>query len=295
MSTQYCAFPERLFEFAFNAEFVAKHAAVLVGAPDIPSQDAEKWLGYDAAFEIQQGPGVTGSLALQHKVPRKVDGPGSASNAHVVPVAGNTYFVFPLDADQFNIIQDLSAAQMPGIEFYFCAPLVLTRKDMNLRYAAKDLDAYSVFIDVSGAAPIDPWAPHSLVYSLAGNQAWVFSDDPRPLKIQRAGDRERRHGADQPFTLELVQKIYEKVFMAIDHAWPGIESRRIEATERNGRRGQTKMTMMAWRSRTMVARRSWAYRPQRVQFDDMKNGILATSGLLTDYLGLSWLVESAPQ
>ena len=47
------AFPERLFEFAFNAAFIDRNAAILVGTPDIPSaveagipgMDARLWFG----------------------------------------------------------------------------------------------------------------------------------------------------------------------------------------------------------------------------------------------------------
>ena len=60
-------FSERVFEFSFNAEYAAANKAVLAGAPHIPTQNDEKYLGYDVLFEIQAGGGVTNMLALQHK------------------------------------------------------------------------------------------------------------------------------------------------------------------------------------------------------------------------------------
>lgn len=47
-------FSERVFEFGFNSEYAAQNRAVLAAAPHIPTQNDEKALGYDIAFEIKR-------------------------------------------------------------------------------------------------------------------------------------------------------------------------------------------------------------------------------------------------
>jgi hypothetical protein len=61
-------FSERTFEFCYNAEYCQSNAALLATHPHIPSQNADKDLGYDVEFRILQGH-YTRSLFLQHKVP----------------------------------------------------------------------------------------------------------------------------------------------------------------------------------------------------------------------------------
>ena len=58
---------ERTFEFCYNAEFCQRHRALLASHPYLPSQNAEKDLGYDVEFEIRTRR-FTRSIFLQHKV-----------------------------------------------------------------------------------------------------------------------------------------------------------------------------------------------------------------------------------
>ena len=60
-------FSERTFEFCYNAEYCQLNAALLATHPHIPSQRAEKDLGYDVEFKIIDGK-FTRFLFLQHKV-----------------------------------------------------------------------------------------------------------------------------------------------------------------------------------------------------------------------------------
>jgi len=46
-------FSERVFEFSFNAEFANNNRAIIACAPYIPTQNEEKWLGYDVEFQIK--------------------------------------------------------------------------------------------------------------------------------------------------------------------------------------------------------------------------------------------------
>lgn len=290
------AFPERLFEFAFNAAFIARNSAILVGTPDIPSQDAEKWLGYDVAFEIEHAPGITGSIALQHKVARYVNGPGSGANFEFRQKAGNEYFAFPLDVDQFNIIQSLSAAKMPGIEFVYCAPLFVERKQINDFYAAKTIEQNSIWIDVSGVPQLNPNETHSIVYATNGSSAWVFSD-PKDAKIVQPMSRNWERARDEGWDKARVKEIYERVFAEVNKAWPLVEEHQKE--RRRLRRLRSRKDQQAApdaEGATLAASHfNWpSQRPTRAAVDDLRTGLVATGQLLADYLGVSWLVEVAP-
>jgi hypothetical protein len=63
-------FNERMFEFAYNAEFCRTHKAILVSAPILPSTNMERLLAYDVSFRIKKGAAVK-SVFLQHKVATK--------------------------------------------------------------------------------------------------------------------------------------------------------------------------------------------------------------------------------
>lgn len=310
MTTLRSAFPERLFEFAFNAAFIDRNSAILVGTPDIPSQDAEKWLGYDVAFEIEQAPGIIGSIALQHKVARYVNGPGSGANSEFRKKAGNEYFAFPLDVDQFNIIQQLSAAKMPGIDFVYCAPLFVKRKEINDFYAAKTIEQNSIWIDVSGVPQLAPNEPHSIVYAINGSAAWVFSD-PKDALIVKPMTRNRERARDEGWNKARVNEIYERVFAEIDKAWPLVEEhqrerrRLLQLRKRQDQQappdveGATRQDQQAppdVEGATLAASHfNWpSQRPTKAAVKDLRTGLVATGQLLADYLGVSWIVEVAP-
>lgn len=287
------AFPERLFEFAFNAAFIDRNAAILVGTPDIPSQDAEKWLGYDVVFEIERTAGVTGSIALQHKVSRYVNGSGSSANADFRAVVQPEYFAFPLDVDQFNIIQSLAAANMPGIEFVYCAPLFVTRKCINDFYAQKQIEANSIWIDIAAVPPLDPSESHSVVYDVNGSAAWVLSQPARAI-VKQPVERFRNQVRDEGWNAERVAGIYTEVLAEIDKAWPLIEEHQREraSLRRMAREQGPRGLSEDERAKLAGGHFSWpTSRPEPVEITDLRSGLEATSQLLANYLGMSWIVE----
>lgn len=113
MSVLRPGFSERVFEFSFNAEYANRNRAILAGAPSIPTQNEEKSLGYDVMFEVNAHGGAIHAVALQHKVSRFVDRLGP-TNANFWTEAGGPYFAFRLDTDQYNLIESIAAAGMPG-------------------------------------------------------------------------------------------------------------------------------------------------------------------------------------
>lgn len=212
-------FSERVFEFSFNAEYADRNRAVLAGAPSIPTQNEEKWLGYDVLFEVNRRGGAIHALALQHKVPRFVDQLGP-KNGHFWAAAGGPYYAFRLDVNQYNLIETVASANLPGVEFCYSSPIFASRRDMNSHYIAKSVEANSVWIDVAGAGQLDPAEPHSIVYSPDGAHAWVFSEAGRPLKtktneVRRARWSERRNAPHVN-----VPALYQTALEAVRHYWP---------------------------------------------------------------------------
>lgn len=284
MTVQRSVFPERLFEFLFNAEFIHKNAAQVVGMPHIPSQDEEKWLGYDVAFNIQNSPGVVDVLALQHKVVRLVDGPGSAANKLHRKIAGNTYFAFPVDPFQFNTIEALVSESLPGLKFFFCAPLFVDQPNLDARYAAKDLDAHSVYIDVKGVGRLDESIPHSIVYTPAGNKAWVFSKDPKELKITRVKKRnELRRQQQEQLSLDALQKLYARAFELISDGY----RRRIEIELSQ----KLPVQMSQIGKFSDLRQRLLEAAPERVGFENEGQGCLEIGRLFAAYLDATTIVE----
>ena len=83
-------FSERTFEFCYNAEYGQIHAAVLATYPHIPSQNAEKDLGSDVEFKINEG-NYTKSVFLQHKV-SSYAARHAGRNAQFYAAHGGPYF-----------------------------------------------------------------------------------------------------------------------------------------------------------------------------------------------------------
>jgi hypothetical protein len=214
-------FSERVFEFSFNAEYTYRNQAVLAGAPGIPTQNEEFWLGYDVAFEIQQHGGAVHTLALQHKVARFVDGRGP-SNGHYWLTAGGPYFAFRLDIDQYNLIESIATAALPGVEFYFCAPVFATRHEMNSHFLGKTVETSSVWIDVSSAGQLTPGESHTIVYTPDGSQAFLFSEQAKKLKTlsneQRKARWEQRR--NNSIADSSVAKLYDITFASAQATWP---------------------------------------------------------------------------
>ncbi|MCZ8234965.1 MAG: hypothetical protein O9335_07390 [Inhella sp.] len=284
MTVHHSVFAERLFEFLFNAEFIHKNSASVIGMPHIPSQEEEKWLGYDVAFNLQNGGGVINALALQHKVVRLVDGPGSGANKAFRNAAGNPYFAFPVDPVQFNTIEALVSQNLPGLEFYFCAPLFVDQPNLDARYAAKDLDAHSVYIDVNGVGQLDESISHSIVYTPNGNEAWVFSEDPKSLTIRRVAPGEQNQNRQrEEVSLEQIQRLYSTAFELVANGY----ARRVE--RQLARRLPKDVALVGQFS--ALSRQLQEGAPVRVSFDSKALGWLAISRLFAIYLDATTIVQ----
>lgn len=265
MSVLRPGFSERVFEFSFNAEYAARNRAVLAGAPHIPTQNEEKSLGYDVAFELNRRGGAVHSVALQHKVSRFVDGLGP-TNHHFWSEIGGPYFAFHLDTDQYNLIEGIASSGLPGVEFYFCAPIFATRIEMNSRYMANAVESSSVWIDVKSAGIIADDELHTIVYSADGTRAFRFSENAVPLKVlsdeARRASKVERKAAD----FDSVAPIYEAAFELLRSYWPSRRRRKAIDADNAFRMPEKLPGRKAPTPRT-------------------------TANLLSRYFGLSWLIE----
>ena len=212
-------FSERVYEFSFNAEYADRNRAVLAGAPSIPTQNSEKWLGYDVLFEVKRRGGAIHALALQHKVPRFINRIGPR-NGDFWTAVGGPYYAFRLDVDQYNLIEAVASANLPGVEFCYSSPIFASRHEMNSHYLAKSVGANSVWIDVAGAGQLDPTEPHSIVYSPDGARSWVFSEEGRPLKTRTNEVRRARWSERRNAPLVDLPALYRTALEAVQNYWP---------------------------------------------------------------------------
>ena len=259
-------FSERVFEFGFNSEYASANRALLAAAPHVPTQNEEKALGYDVAFEITKHGGAVHSVALQHKTCRYVDA-AKGSNRRFWDAAGGAYFAFRLNTDQFNVIESVASSDLEGVEFQYCAPLFSKRCDMDHHYLANTVLTHSVWINPRGVGPITDDDTHTIVFNSTGTQAFLFSDDARSLTVltPRTGPiPDRQPETKRPDLLNL----YETVYGALS---------RIEVPRR-GRRVRNEFPQ-------------WRQLPRFDKTQDEAGVIKALSRLLSEYLGISWLVE----
>lgn len=268
MSVYPPGFSERVFEFGFNSEYAAQNRAVLAAAPHIPTQNEEKALGYDIAFEIKRRGGVVRSVALQHKTCRFVDRE-SATNQHFWNAIGGAYFAFRVNVDQFNLIETIASSGLPGVLFVYCAPLFSMRKDMDTHYLATSVLTQTVWINPKGAGAIFDSEPHSIVFDPMGTKAFLFSNEPRVLTATRP--RRRPPKASQPDAEPVrLGAVYETIYSTVSN----FRSR----APRRSHDGEPAFYMPRELPRFIRSRDEGAL-------------IRALGELLSDYVGVSWLVE----
>ncbi len=271
MSVDKAGFAERVFEFAFNAEYCILNRAVLAACPYLPTQQQEKRLGYDVAVRINERGGGVSSLFLQHKVSRFVSS-RTGSNAHFFDAAGGPYFAFTLDNDQYNLIHHAATTKREA--FYYCAPVFTTRKDMDDKFFAQAVVNDSIWIDVAGAGPIaaGDTGSHSIVYSSDSTQVWRFSDEPnRARAVAPSQGRERAKPLDV-FDVQSVTETYESLMADLLEWWPSRQRGRRRALGADQRPMPEAL-------------------PTRRPIRTLKEGIAAVRQLAVEYFGASWLVE----
>ena len=132
-------FSERTFEFCYNSEYCRDNATLLATHPYIPSQRAEKYLGYDVEFRIVNG-NFTRSLFLQHKVASFAE-VRAGKNAPFYAAHNQPYFRFPVDNAQHNTLCELSRTK--GNAFY-CAPRFHLKRELEANFLSGSIAANAI-------------------------------------------------------------------------------------------------------------------------------------------------------
>ncbi len=201
-------FSERTYEFCFNAEYCHLNAAILASHPHIPTQNAEKDLGYDVEFEIRRG-GFVKSLFLQHKV-SSFASVRAGRNGKFYSHHGGPYYRFPVDNAQHQTLLDLSVTK--GDAFY-CAPCFIGSKPLEAHWRAQTIGANSLLLDPVQVGPAG-LGRHNITYGPAGEIPALHSDTRTFERAYRA-DKERmpplkRQEINPRYVEELSEELLQK-------------------------------------------------------------------------------------
>lgn len=178
-------FSERTFEFCYNAEFCHRYNGFLAAYPNIPSQRAERALGYDVEFKIRAGR-FRKSVFLQHKVSHYAD-TKSGRNARFYNRHSGPYFRFPIDTEQHNVLHQLS--QATGSAFY-CSPIFFRRTELETKFRADIIMASSLWLDPVSVGPITDAEKHNITYGAAGVHPTLHSE-PREFAKALISEEEK--------------------------------------------------------------------------------------------------------
>lgn len=271
-------FSERLFEFAFNAEFVSCHSSIVETCPSLPSLQEEKRLGYDVEFQLKKRGGGRESIFLQHKVARFVD-KRSGSNSHFYDYIGGPYFAFTLDVDQYNLIQ--RAASRRANRVFYCAPLCITRRDIDSHFLANQVLKNSVWLDVGMCSSISDSKTHTIVYDPNGTTAALFSSDPNPIKTLIASQYEpSKEEYVDGITHREILDLYNDFYEELQQWWP--TRRTFRETSESRRDPDT----------PSIAQTATAL-PSRTPDDASASKLLEeTTRLVSDWYQLTWLITT---
>lgn len=198
-------FSERTFEFCYNSEYCLVNAAVLASHPHIPTQRAEKDLGYDVEFKINHG-GFTRSLFLQHKVASFAE-VRAGRNKKFYETHKGPYFRFRIDNEQHNTLCELSRKK--GNAFY-CTPRFHLSHELEHNFRAKTICSNSIRLDPLDVGDITDNELHNITYKPGGEDPTLHSN-PRPFKKSFTGLEEETELKRQPITIEYVESLSQEL------------------------------------------------------------------------------------
>ena len=202
----YPGFSERTFEFCYNSEYCRLNAGLLATHPHIPSQQAEKDLGYDVEFKIKSGK-LTKSLFLQHKVASFAE-VRAGRNAHFYAVHNAPYFRFPVDNDQHNVLCRLS--QTKGNAFY-CAPRFHLRHELESHFFGSTIGLNALWLDPMQVGQITDNERHNITYDENGGNPTLHSEARPFTNSFGAGKDNAPTLREQLVTLEYVEELQSEL------------------------------------------------------------------------------------
>ena len=140
---------ERIYEFCFNTEFCQRFSALLATHPFIPSQRAERDLGYDVEYKIKEE-GYTTSIFLQYKVVHFIQH-RKGNNTRFYDAHSGPYYRFPLNNQQHNTLNILSHT---NDDVYYCAPLFYTSEKLTEYVTQGIIYPHSVLLPLQSMPPV---------------------------------------------------------------------------------------------------------------------------------------------
>lgn len=175
---------ERTFEFCYNAEFCRRHHALLATHPHLPTQNAERDLGYDVEFEIQHR-NFTRSIFIQHKVAHYAAA-RAGRNASFYNAHGGPYFRFSVDNDQHNTLVDLARSHGNA---YYCAPRFHTRHEMEEHFWGDAVARHSLLLNPLQVGEITDNDRHNITFGPPGYPK-ILHSEPKRFGDERFGGEE---------------------------------------------------------------------------------------------------------
>jgi hypothetical protein len=199
-------FSERTFEFCYNAEYCQINAALLATHPHIPSQRAEKDLGYDVEFKINNGH-YTRSLFLQHKVSSFAE-VRAGRNALFYAAHGQPYFRFPVDNEQHNVLCELSRTK--GNAFY-CSPRFHLSHELETNFRRASIASNAILLDPLDIGVIADNERHNITYDALGQNPTLHSEPRRFQRVYGGGKENAPELRQQPITAAYVQSLSDEL------------------------------------------------------------------------------------
>ena len=208
------AFNEREFEFCFNAEFVRKNSAALIGTPIIPSQRLENVLGYDVEFRIKNGQ-FTRSLFLQHKVSYYAQN-RSGRNAFIWNCYLGPYFRFPVErldrTGQHNLLVDLADR---GEDVFYCAPAFVGLDNLQNCFVQDNVIDNSRFFDPKDMGKITDFDQHHVSYDPTGTFGF-FHSGPKKLEKTVSWKTLKQYTKDRNVNMEYAEQLFEVLSASVE-------------------------------------------------------------------------------
>ena len=195
-------FSERTFEFCYNYEYCQHNAALLAACPHIPSQRAEKNLGYDVEIELANGK-FKRSLFLQHKVASFAE-VRTGQNAQFYAAHNQPYFLFPIDNEQHNVLCELSRTK--GNAFY-CAPRFHLISKLKEHFRDASIAENAVLLNPLDVGEVTGKERYNVTYNASGRNP-TLHPELRRFKHPCSGDARAAPQLMRPrITLDDIQEL----------------------------------------------------------------------------------------
>ena len=172
------------YGYAITEELVAKHKAILVGAPIFPSlyEEGKKGGGYDVKIPIKGNP-----VFLQFKLSDYLERTSAKEHqSGVLDVPFYRMHLRPLKhSDQHQLLLDLEST---GEKVFYIAPEFHRPVELNNFYLSRTVIENSAAFKPSNIGPLPSNDEHYVVFRKASSHGFRCSEDPK--KVVRTSLRE---------------------------------------------------------------------------------------------------------